>query len=294
MMFIVYLYYKAVAFVIRRYIAPGKKIEPTPDDVYQIPSRDAGRTIKAHVYRNATASTGLTGVLINFHGSGFMLPRHGADDAFCRQMSRDTGRTVFDVQYRLAPENPFPAALNDAEDVAKWVLGQPGKYDLGRVSLGGFSAGGNLALAAAANLFPPETFHSVLAVYPVVDIHTDPAMKTAPDTSGRPIPPAFSRIFDRCYVQTGYDARDPRISPLYASADRFPARVLIVTAACDNLAPEAEALAEKIAKEQPGKEVVRQRMEGCNHGWDKRARPGTVQGDAKEKTYAMAAAMLSQ
>ncbi|KAI2999227.1 hypothetical protein CBS147346_7772 [Aspergillus niger] len=290
---IFYLYYKVLAFLIRRFIAPEKNTQATPDDVYQIPSRDSGRTIKAHVYRNATASTGPTPVLINFHGSGFMLPRHGDDDAYCRQMSRETGRTVLDVQYRLAPENPFPAALNDAEDVAKWVLGQPEKFDLGRVSLSGFSAGGNLSLAAAANLFPPDTFHSVLAVYPVVDLHTDPALKTAPDPSGRAIPAVISKIFDRCYTHAAYDTRDPRISPLYASADRFPARVMIVTAACDNLAPEAEALAEKIAKE-PGKEVVRQRMQGCNHGWDKSARPGTVQGDAREKTYAMAAAMLSR
>ncbi|OOF90864.1 hypothetical protein ASPCADRAFT_211815 [Aspergillus carbonarius ITEM 5010] len=293
MFFLVYLYYKFLAVVIRKFLGPKREIKATPDDVYQIQSRDAGRTIKAHVYRNVSASAGPTPVLINFHGSGFLLPLHGSDDAYCRQMSRETDRTVLDVQYRLAPENPFPAALNDVEDVVKWVLGQPEKYDLRRVSLSGFSAGGNLSLAAASNLFPSDTFHSVLAIYPVVDLHTDPALKTAPDTSGRPIPARMSRIFDRCYVHTAYDTRDPRISPLYASADRFPDRVMIVTAACDNLAPEAEALAAKIAKES-GKLVVRQRMPGCNHGWDKSARAGTVQGDAREKTYAMAVAMLSR
>ncbi|PWY92848.1 alpha/beta-hydrolase [Aspergillus heteromorphus CBS 117.55] len=296
MFYLVYLYYKVLITVIR-FLGP-KGIKATPDDVYHIQSRDSGRTIKVHAYRNASASASTskpTPVLINFHGSGWVFSVHGSDDAYCREMSRETDRTVLDVQYRLAPENPFPAALNDAEDVLKWVLGQPEKFDVSRVSLSGFSAGGNLALSTAANLFPQDTLHSVLAMYPVVDMHTDIAQKSAPDPSGKPIPVRMARIFDICYTHGESDPRDPRISPLYASADRFPDRVMIVTAACDNLAPEAEALAEKIEK-APGseREVVRVRMPSCNHGWDKSAKKGTVQWDAREKMYAMAAAMLSR
>ncbi|PYH47824.1 putative esterase/lipase [Aspergillus saccharolyticus JOP 1030-1] len=295
MFFLTYLYYKLLAVFLRR-ITVRKTPEASPDEVLQIDSRDGGRTIKVHLYRNASASTSKpTPVLVNFHGSGFVFPLHGSDDPYCRQMSRETDRTVLDVQYRLAPENPFPAALNDAEDVVRWVLAQPDKFDLSRVSLSGFSAGGNFVLAAAGNLFPPETFHSVIAVYPVVDIHTDAALKVPPDTSGKAIPLFMSRFFDACYTHGKYDTRDPRISPLYANPERFPSRVMIVTAACDNLAVEAETLAHKIAK-APGKdrEVVQVRMQGCNHAFDKRALPGTVQWDAREKTYAMAGAMLSR
>ncbi|RAL12192.1 putative esterase/lipase [Aspergillus homomorphus CBS 101889] len=229
-------------------------------------------------------------LLVNFHGSGFIFPRHGADDEFCRKMSQETGRTVLDVQYRLAPEHPFPAALNDAEDAVRWVLNQPHKFDQ-RISISGFSAGGNFALALT-NLFPAETFHSLIAIYPVVDIHTAPELKVAPEP-GKAIPLFMSRFFDACYVPTGYDKRDPRISPFYASTDRFPKRVMIVSASRDSLAVEAETLARKIAKE-PGidREVVQARMQGCEHGFDKRAIPGTIQWDAREKTYAMAAAML--
>ncbi|KAF7157684.1 hypothetical protein CNMCM6106_003537 [Aspergillus hiratsukae] len=265
-------------------------ISANPDGVLQIQSRDAGRHMRAHLYRPATALSP-SPLLINFHGSGFLLPLHGSDDEFCRQVSRETEYTVLDVPYRLAPEHPFPAALNDVEDAVNWVLQQPDKFDLTRVAISGFSAGGNLAMVASSVLFPRGTFRSVLAFYPPLDLYTDPAAKSPPDPPGRPIPAPLSRLFDKCYVPSAYDARDPRISPCYAQPERFPDRVLIVTAAGDTLAGEAEALAAKIEK-LPDRQVVCQRMQGCNHAWDKRAVPGTIQGNAKAKAYAMAIEML--
>ncbi|KAF7587748.1 hypothetical protein BBP40_006793 [Aspergillus hancockii] len=285
-----YLYYKTVAVLIRALASRGKHPISSPNNVILIRSRDAARTIKAHVYRSASAPNPAP-VLINFHGSGFLIPMHGSDDEFCRQVSRETGYTVLDIQYRLAPEHPFPAALHDAEDAVNWILQRPEEFDLSRLAISGFSAGGNLALALSSNLFPREMFRSLLAFYPPVDLYTEPGSKTPPDPAGKPLPAALARIFDRCYIPTSYDARDPRISPYYAQADRFPDRILMVTAAYDSLASEAEALAAKIGKE-PGREVVSHRMQGCNHGWDKKALSGTIQGDAKEKAYALAVAML--
>lgn len=289
-----YLYYKLVAVFIRaivRFRSRNRTVVP-PNEVYRIPSREIGRTIKAHVYRSSSAAK-LSPVLINFHGSGFVIPMHGSDGSFCRQVSQETKYTVLDVQYRLAPEYPFPAALNDVEDVVNWVLNQPTEFDLSRVDISGFSAGANLALGASSAIYPRETFHSVLAFYPPLDLYTDPDVKVSPDPTGKPIPPAMARMFDKCYIPSSMDARDPRISPYYSEPDRFPGRVLMVTAAGDSLAGEAERLATRIG-ELPGREVVCQRMQGCNHAWDKSARKGTVQGDAKEKAYAMAIAMLSR
>ncbi|KAH8426569.1 putative esterase/lipase [Aspergillus melleus] len=285
-----YLWQKLFAVLIRALMR--RRLVASPNDVFQIQSRDAERTIKAHVYRSASAPTP-SPVLLNFHGSGFIIPQHGSDDEFCRQVSRETSYTVLDIQYRLAPENPFPAAVNDVEDVVNWVLQRPGEFDLSRVAISGFSAGGNLALGASATLFPRDTFRSVLAFYPPLDLYTDPAEKTFPDAEGKPIPPFVARLFDSCYIPSSVDARDPRISPSYAQPERFPDRILVITAGGDNLAGEAEALAAKIEKE-PGRHVVCQRMRGCNHGWDKRAAPGTVQGEAKEKAYALAVSMLAR
>jgi acetyl esterase/lipase len=290
MFYPIYIYRKLLAVLIRAVVTRGKRISANPDDVLQIKSRDAGRYLRAHIYRPPTALSP-SPVLINFHGSGFLLPLHGSDDEFCRQVSQETEYTVLDVQYRLAPEHPFPAALNDVEDAVNWVLQQPDKFDLARVAISGFSAGGNLAIVAASVLFPRGTFRSALAFYPPLDLYTDPGAKSPPDPAGKPIPAPLSRLFDKCYVPSAYDARDPRISPCYAQPERFPDRVLLVTAAGDSLAGEAEALAAKIDK-LPGREVVCQRMQGCNHAWDKSAVPGTIQGNAKEKAYAMAVAML--
>lgn len=292
MSFLTYLWYKFLAVLIRAFVSRGKSIPSNPDDVWLIQSRDTGRSIKAHVYRSAASTLSPTPVLINFHGSGFVIPAHGSDDQFCRLVSRQTEYTVLDVQYRLAPEHPFPAALNDVEDAVRWVLARPGQFDSTRVVISGFSAGGNLALAASSSIFRQDSqetlypLRAVLAFYPVVDLSTDPGSKAAPDSSGRPIPATVARIFDRCYIPSSFDTRDPRISPAYADSEGFPDRVLIVTAACDTLAPEAEALAARIDKS--GRKVVSQRMAGCVHAWDKQARPGTQQSEARDRAYSLA------
>ncbi|KAJ5766792.1 uncharacterized protein N7511_004408 [Penicillium nucicola] len=281
---------KCLAVILRFIIGLIAPVHATPDEVRQIKSRDAGRSITAHVYRSS--STGPSPVLLNFHGSGFLLPYHGSDDEFCRQMSRETKFTVLDCAYRLAPENPFPAALNDVEDAIKYVLARPEEFDLTHVSLSGFSAGGNLALAAAANLFPADTFHSLLAYYPVTDLSTDGTQKFAPSRKGGGISVSVGRLFNRCYIPSTFDRRDPRISPLFAQADLFPRRLLMITAEMDSLALEAEELAQKI-EALPGRHVVRQRMADCNHAWDKRTKAGTPQRGLKELAYQLGVDMLN-
>lgn len=291
MSFPTYLFDKCFAVILRFLVGLAAKVSATPDEVRQIKSRDAGRTIKVHLYQ--PPGRGPSPVLINFHGSGFLLPFHGGDDEFCRQVSRETKYTVVDVRYRLAPEHPFPAALNDVEDAIKYVLLRPDEFDLTHVSLSGFSAGGNLALAAASNLFPRDTFRSLLAFYPVTDLSSDPALKSAPVAGGRVIPVTVARLFNRCYIPAALDKRDPRISPLFSQTNRFPKHVLMITADGDSLALEAEELAQKI-KDLEGWHVVSQRMEKCSHAWDKSTRPGTPQYEAKERAYQLAVNMLNE
>ncbi|KAL2867028.1 putative esterase/lipase [Aspergillus lucknowensis] len=290
MFFLTYLYCKVLALAIRIIARSRARINAKPDGIYQIESRHPQRKIKAHVYRPRGASRPAP-VLINFHGSGFILPAHGSDDEFCRQMSQQTKYTVLDVQYRLAPEHPFPAALNDVEDVVNWALKQPEEFDRSRIALSGFSAGGNLALAASSNLFPPETFYAVITFYPPVDLHTRPESKSPPDSTGNPLPVPLARFFDKCYIPSSHNKKDPRISPYYAQPDSFPSRVLIITAAGDSLAPEAERLAVKIGQ-AAGREVVSRRMESCDHGWN--ISPKTAaQRDARDEAYDMVVAMLN-
>ncbi|KAJ5372681.1 Alpha/beta hydrolase fold-3 [Penicillium concentricum] len=287
---LIYCYNKCFAFIIRTFMGFGRNVSATPDEIRQIKSRDVGRTIKVHLYRPSSA--GPCPVLINFHGSGFVIPLHGGDDEFCRRISHETKHTVLDVRYRLAPEHPFPAALNDVEDAIKYVFTCPAEFDLTRVSISGFSAGGNLALVAASSLFPRDTFRSLISIYPVTDLTPDPASKIAPARGDFVIPLPVMRLFDRCYIPSSVDKRDPRISPLYAQVDRFPRRVLIITVDGDTLALEGEELARRI-KTLDDRHVVSERMPGCSHGWDKSTRVGTPQYQAKERAYQLAFDMLN-
>ncbi|KAJ5918323.1 hypothetical protein N7454_010698 [Penicillium verhagenii] len=282
---------RTIISIVAYFIRGG--IKSYPDEVRHIPSRDTRRTIKVHVYTSSAPNP--SPVLINFHGSGFVLPHHGSDDEFCRQVSQQTKCTVLDVRYRLAPEHPFPAALNDVEDTINYVLGRPHEFDRSRLSLSGFSAGANLVLAASANLFAPDTFRSLVAFYPVTDLNAGTESKTAPNpTQAAKIPAPLARLFNRCYVPAKMDPRDPRISPTFAQVDRFPRRVLMITADGDNLAHEAEEIAGRLQKLQ-GWHVVSQRMVGCSHGWDKSTRPSSPQHlhEAKKRAYQLAVEMLN-
>lgn len=122
----------------------------------RIPSRDKGRTILAHVYeKNAgRMPTNRKPVLISWHGSGFVIDALGADDHFCARMAGNLDCVVLDMDYRKAPENPFPLSHEDAEDATRWVFSQRDKFDTTRVGLHGFSAGGSLALATSHTLGP--------------------------------------------------------------------------------------------------------------------------------------------
>lgn len=297
--FLRYLRLKCIFTVLRLLVRRSfPTIKTTEDSILQIPSRTPGRTIKAFFYNSSKTTTGTKKpVLINFHGSGFCLPLHGSDNEYCRLIADKTAYSVIDVQYRLAPEHPFPAAYEDAEDAFNYVLSRPDEFDLSRVAIGGFSAGGNLALAVATTSpsFDASTFRSLLAIYPVCDLATPPEDKRAPDTSNGKAGSAFiPNAFNAAYLLAGgVEAKDPRVSPRFAAKERVPKNLLMVTCALDELAPESEALAAEVESLQ-GWHVVRKRMEKCKHGWDKLVKPGTDGWKAKDEAYQLAIEMLER
>ncbi|KAI9043301.1 alpha/beta-hydrolase [Aspergillus affinis] len=288
-----YIYLKIAATVVRLFVRMAGKITSSPDVIRTIPSRDSKRVIPIHIYKptRQTSEDQPTPVLINFHGSGFMIATHGSDDAFCRQVSRQTHYTVVDVSYRLAPEYPFPAALEDAEDAIDWVLGQKKLFNTSQVALSGFSAGGTIILSLASTIYSPETFYSVVAFYPAVDWTIDARAKKAPNPNGQSIPIRMMRLFSDALFQSQVDFASPYVSPLYADPECFPDRLLIVTADGDCLAPEAEALVEKLQTRTHG-HVIHFRALGCNHAWDKVAKTmtGTIM---RRNAYALAVDMLN-
>lgn len=315
-----YIYLKLLVTIARLLIKlTNPHPTPNPDCIIQIPSRQKHRTITTHVYK-PKASEGADSkhpVLINLYGSGLTIPLHGSDDEFCRLVSNNTKYVVLDVNYSLAPESPFPNALQDIEDVVIWIKEQP-EYD-GRISISGFSSGGTLALAAASSATTVSTassataaaavdcqFKSLIAFYPATDLYKDPALRKA--LGGKNRSPFWTRIFRKAYIGA-YDARDPRISPAYMTEDdiaRMPGFMLFVTGGEDCSAGEAEELAGRIRGggtgmggsgedggdgecEKRKREVIIRRMEGCGHAFDKK---GGVFGTAKDEVYGEAVRML--
>jgi acetyl esterase/lipase len=268
-----------------------------------IPSRDgAGRHIRADLYlpdTNTDSTASLPTpmpVLINWHGSGFVIPMLGSDAEYCAYISRTTGMAVLDADYRKAPENPFPAALHDVEDVIRWVASQPERFDRQRIALSGFSAGGNLALVASSSSSSvrslPIDIKAVVAFYPPTDLSIAPEAKRAPDPRSRPIPAAVARFFNRCYIPDSASRKDPRISPAYADKDGFPGTVVIITCDGDNLAPEGDALATKL--DDGRHRVVHVPLKGVGHAYDKGGKEGSVERKRRNESYGLVADVLRE
>ncbi|KAE8308619.1 Alpha/Beta hydrolase protein [Aspergillus transmontanensis] len=263
-----------------------------PDEVLQIPSREEGRFIRIHAYNTLNRDTP-SSVLVNFHGSGFVNPLHGSDDEFCKFIAEKTGFMVLDCAYRLAPEDKFPAAVHDAEDAVRWVLSHPEKFDASQLSISGFSAGGILSLVLSSVVLPPRTFKNVLAAYPPTDMVQSSTDKIAPDTSIDSAPVELLDTFIRCYYSNPEDVKSILASPSVIPAERFSDRIFLITAACDRLCLEGEALGNRI-KDTTSKHVKMYRYDGCGHAFDKAYETGSVQERAKNDLYDKMAVFLME
>lgn len=289
-----YGYLKASASIAKlTFRLSGSTPDPKPDRVIKIPSRDKGRTIKINVY-DATNIDGEPGaVLVNFHGSGWVLPCHGESDHYCRTIARSTEYTVLDASYRLAPKTPFPGAQNDGEDVVRYVLSNPDLYDSSRIVISGFSAGGHTALVLATTVFPPNTFCKAILFYPTVDLSLDPSARTNPDPQIAPSisPKVYSLMLD-CYVQDPrLDKKNPRLSPAFAPLDNLPNQMAIFTAGADNLMPEVDRYVARLQSDYQ-RNVTYRKFEGCNHAFDISPKPGSVEKKAQREAYSIVVNML--
>ncbi|KAG9559388.1 esterase/lipase, partial [Aureobasidium melanogenum] len=289
-----YLRLKALVSFARLHVWwSGMMPKASPDSVLKIPSR-TGRSIKGHFYKSTSFTPGISSpLLINFHGSGFVFPLHGSDDLFCRQVSTSTPYSVLDIQYSLAPEYPWPACHNDAEDVVNWVLGQPDAYSTSQIAISGFSAGANMACVAAASTFPKDTFNTLLAFYPPTDLSIKPEAKSAPEEDGRSDDSTakMADLFNACYLRLDPDHSDPRVSPALGPVENYPENSLFITCGRDSLCQETEGLAKRV-EERHGDSVVLRRMDKCGHAWDKRVAPGSHQERKRDEAYGLAIDML--
>ncbi|KAI1847548.1 hypothetical protein JX265_000799 [Neoarthrinium moseri] len=296
--FFTYLRLKLVATLIRfvARMALAQRDRQLPGNIepqrIRIASREKGRSINADLYyppstESSGPGPGKRPVLVNWHGSGFMVPGLGSDRAFCARVAREAGIIVVDADYRKAPECPFPAAVEDVEDALRWILSRPDEFDPNRVAVSGFSAGGNLALVASSSLrhdlsLAGIDISAVIAVYPPTDLSIHARAKTVPDPV-KPIPGGIAALLDDCYTPDPATRKDPRVSPSLAEPSLFPNLVAIFTCQGDTLSPEANALADRL---QGGKrQVVHHTLPGMPHAFDKGCEEGTPKWEQREFAY---------
>lgn len=206
--------------------------------------------------------------ILFFHGGGGVLGDIGTHDTLCRALCVDTGAHVFSVDYRLAPEHPFPAAVNDGVAALEWLTAAA--RDLGidpaRIAVAGDSAGGSLAAVALhetkGRLVAPVA--AQLLIYPALDLRAkQPSRKDLVDQF--PIPEDMLYWFFNHYFGTAWPIADPRAIPALYEDDSGLPPTLILTAGFDPFRDEGVEHAERLAAAGVPVEYVC--YEGTVHGF---------------------------
>jgi acetyl esterase len=201
----------------------------------------ASRTIR--LYRPMPAST--TGIVF-FHGGGLVAGSLDTHDSLCRMLAAASVCNIFSVDYRLAPEHPFPAALEDAAESLQWVFEKTAAYGLARVGIGGDSAGGTLAAVTAAqwraHALRPLAFQLLLC--PILDFSGETESRRAFQSA---ILDQATLDHDIALYTAGAVARDdPRISPVRAAQFAGLPPTFLHMAQCDPLRDEETAYADRL------------------------------------------------
>ena len=230
--------------------------------------------------RYVSAEPGEKPTLLYFHGGGFVVGDLDTHDAPCRVLCRHAGVDVLSVEYRKAPETPFPGYIEDARKAFTWAAEH---YET--VAVSGDSAGGNLAATLAIEFDPVLA----LLIYPVVD-----------GTQERPSRRMFGKGFfltDELmtwytghFMPPGSDPSDPRRSPILHPDLKSSAPCLVVTAGFDPLRDEGEAYAAKLR--EFGVPAMTRRFSGLFHGFINSIGASPSSRDALVEVAGMTRALL--
>lgn len=250
---------------------PGVRIP----DVARVANRDMqgpGGSLALRVYTPIAAGSFPMGpfpLMVFFHGSGFVVCSLDTHDGMCRNLCAGTGCVVVSVDYRLAPEHPFPAASDDCLAATRWAVANAAALgaDPGRVLVAGDSAGGNLAAVTALRIRDqggPRLLGQLL-IYPVTDHHEPGTPSMTENAEGYGLTRAGMAWFWGHYLADKSEASNPYACPLRAADLSGLPPALVVTAEYDPLRDEAELYAERLR--QAGVETEVERWAGMNHGF---------------------------
>jgi acetyl esterase len=225
--------------------------------------------LPARFYRPGNLPPGPAPLLVYYHGGGFVIGDLDTHDDLCRFLAAAAGVAVLSVEYRLAPEHPFPAAVEDTFAGFLWAVGEGAErlqIDPARVGVGGDSAGGNLA--TVVSMLARDGGGTVPAMqllfYPV----TDPARKLPSRAlfgDGFMLTTVDMDMFESHYLPPGCDKTDPRVAVLIAPDLSSLPPAYLATAGFDPLRDEGEAYG--LRMREAGVSVAIRRHPGLIHGF---------------------------
>jgi acetyl esterase len=207
-------------------------------------------------------------LIVYYHGGGWVAGDLDTHDHPCRLLAKAAGARVLSVDYRLAPEHPFPAPVDDALAAFRDAVARAGEFgaDPARVAVAGDSAGGHLAAVTAQQALadggPSPAFQ--LLIYPVTDlVNVAPSRLTFAE--GFILTKENMDWYEEQFVGLDGDRQDPRASPLLGEVHGASAPALVVTAGFDPLRDEGEAYARKLR--EAGVRTILRRHPGYVHGF---------------------------
>jgi acetyl esterase len=239
-------------------------IEVAATEDIEIPGE--GMALPARVYR--PRGDGPFPTLAFFHGGGFTIGDIDSYELQCRDVCAQAGAVVVSTDYRLAPEHPFPAAVDDCTAAMRWIGERLDGFggDARRYAVGGDSAGGNLA-AVCAQVARDEggpPLAAQLLIYPATDLFTERPSHSE-NAEGYFLTRADMEWFQTNYVPSHVDEDDPRISPLKARDLSGLPPAVVATAGYDPLRDDGEAYAEALTA--AGVRVIHRRFDSLTHGF---------------------------